>query len=72
MPDYMAGASRRQVRGLVTVRMAAHLLRIDRQNVYAAIWRGALRAMKYKGKWRIPQCEIQRYAAQRRKQGMRK
>ena len=66
MPDYMAAAMGQQARGLATVRTAARLLKIDPQNVYAALWRGALRAKKYKGKWRIPQHEIQRYAVQRR------
>ncbi len=50
-----------QVRGLVTVRMASRLLEIDQQNVYAALWRGALRAKKYKGKWQIPLSAINRY-----------
>lgn len=57
------------LRGLVNVRQASRLLKIDEFNVYAAIWRGAIRAMKSKGKWRIPQHEIQRYAAHRGKQG---
>lgn len=61
MPDYMAAAIGQQARGLVTVRTAARLLKIDQQNVYQAVWRGALRAKKYKGKWQIPLSAIKRY-----------
>ena len=49
------------LRGLVHVRQASRLLKIDEFNVYAAIWRGALRAKKYKGKWQIPLSAIERY-----------
>lgn len=65
----MRGRLKQQARGLVNVRQASRLLKIDEFNVYAAIWRGALRGIKWRGQWRIPYHEIQRYAARRGKQG---
>ena len=47
--------------GLITVREAASILKIDAHSIRRAIWRGALRAMKYKGKWQIPLSAIKRY-----------
>jgi excisionase family DNA binding protein len=56
-----------QARGLVTVRMASRLLKIDQQNVYAAIWRGSLRGIKWRGRWRISLSEIRRYVDKRKR-----
>ena len=51
--------------GLLTVRQASRLLRIDQHNVYAGIWGKRLFAKKVRGRWRIPYHEVQRYAARR-------
>jgi excisionase family DNA binding protein len=69
MRKYMAKTTRRQARGLIAVGRAASLLKIDRQNVYEAIWRGAIRAKKVKGRWRLPLHEVQRYLEKRRRHG---
>lgn len=52
-------------KGLLTVRQASRLIRIDEQNVYAAIWEKRLPAKKVRGRWRIPMHEVRRYAARR-------
>lgn len=45
----------------VSLREAAHLLRLDEHSVRRAIWRGAIRATKTGGRWRIPLHQVRRY-----------
>ena len=55
-----------QRRSFISLREAARLLRFDEHSVRRAIWRGAIRAAKTGGRWRIPLHEIRRYAVRSR------
>ncbi len=46
--------------GLITVREAASILRIDEHSVRRAIWRGALRGRKRGGRWLLSRSEVTR------------
>lgn len=48
-------------RGLVSVREAAAILKIDEHSVRRAIWRGAIRATKTNGHWRLPLHQVRQY-----------
>ena len=46
--------------GFATVRQASRLIRIDEQNVYAAIWGKRLRAQKVRGRWCLSKQDVSR------------
>lgn len=64
-------ANKTRKRGMVDIRHAAGLLRIDPLSVYRAIWEGRLRGHKLRGHWIVTLSAIRHYKARRRKHEVR-